>query len=297
MTRDLDLAPIGNCAVSALIDRNGRFVWSCLPRFDSDPFFSNLLGAGEADDDDAEGLWSIKVIDLAETTQAYLRNTAILRTEIRDAHGEGLEILDFAPRFPLYDRQYKPTSFVRLIRPLAGAPRIRVHLRPTADWGAARAADVVRSTIEARAWNPRLERFSATFGGDELDASLTQLVDLRFLGPDDPRHRGTLKALEAELRRGSNFMRYARADDLGRPETAFNFCTFWFIEGLHLIGETDEARGLFEEMLARRNHAGMLSEDVSLTDGTLWDNYPRTYSLAGLINCAMLLSRPWSSAR
>jgi GH15 family glucan-1,4-alpha-glucosidase len=158
-------------------------------------------------------------------------------------------------------------------------------------------ADVVRSTIEARAWNPQLERFSATFGGDELDASLTQLVDLRFLTPDDPRHRETLKALKAELRRGSNFMRYASPDDLGLPETAFNFCTFWFIEGLHLIGETEQARKLFEEMLRRRNHAGLLSEDVSLSDGTLWGNYPQTYSQAGLINCAMLLSRPWSSVR
>ncbi|MDQ2764711.1 MAG: glycoside hydrolase family 15 protein, partial [Pseudomonadota bacterium] len=65
----------------------------------------------------------------------------------------------------------------------------------------------------------------------------------------------------------------------------------------HLIGETEQARRLFEEMLARRNHAGLLSEDVSLEDGALWGNYPQTYSLVGLINCAVLLSRPWSSVR
>jgi GH15 family glucan-1,4-alpha-glucosidase len=50
-------------------------------------------------------------------------------------------------------------------------------------------------------------------------------------------------------------------------------------------------------MLERRNNAGLLSEDVSLTDGELWGNYPQTYSLVGLINCAVLLSRPWSSVR
>ena len=158
-------------------------------------------------------------------------------------------------------------------------------------------AQEIRAAIEAGAWNEKLGHFTATFGGDELDASLTQLVDLRFLTPDDPRHRDTLKAIDKHLRRGSFVMRYDRPDDFGLPETAFNFCTFWFIEGLHLIGETEEARRLFEEMLNRRNHAGLLSEDVSLTDGSLWGNYPQTYSLVGLINCAVLLSRPWSSVR
>jgi len=158
-------------------------------------------------------------------------------------------------------------------------------------------ASTIRAAIEAGAWNADAGYFTATFGGDELDASLTQLVDLRFLTPDDPRHHGTLKAIEQHLRRGSNLLRYDRPDDFGAPETAFNFCTFWFIEGLHLIGETDEARRLFEEMLGRRNHAGLLSEDVSLTDETLWGNYPQTYSLVGLINCAVLLSRSWSSVR
>jgi GH15 family glucan-1,4-alpha-glucosidase len=598
VSRDLDLAPIGNCSISALIDRQGRFVWCCAPRVDSDPVFSNLLAAGEPEDPDAQGLWSIDVEGAASTRQAYLRNTAILSTEIADASGGVVEIIDFAPRFRLFDRGYRPASFIRLVRPVAGAPRIRIRIRPTSDWGAAPApmtsgsnhiryqgkdmtlrlttnagvsqilqerifrleapmamflgpdepfqgevlstaqrmladttaywrewvrtlavpldwqeaviraaitlklcayeetgaivaalttsipeapgsgrnwdyrycwirdayyvvqalnrlgavdimenylgylrnimdaangghiqpvfgvgyepilteriidtlpgyrgmgpvrvgnqahehiqhdvygqivlsnvqaffddrllrpathedfealervgerafatydkpdaglwelrtraavhtysaamcwaacdrlgnaathlgltdrarfwndrAAIIRSAIEANAWNEESQHFAATFGGDELDASLTQLVDLRFLQPDDPRHRETLKALEKHLRRGSNFMRYDQPDDFGTPETAFNFCTFWFIEGLHLIGETEEARRLFEEMLARRNHAGLLSEDVSLTDGSLWGNYPQTYSLVGLINCAVLLSRPWSSVR
>src|SRR3546814_9202800 len=43
MTATLDLWPIGNCQVSALIDRAGRFVWGCVPRVDGDPLFSSLL--------------------------------------------------------------------------------------------------------------------------------------------------------------------------------------------------------------------------------------------------------------
>ena len=36
MQTNLDLAPIGNCAATALIDRRGRFVWACYPRIDGE---------------------------------------------------------------------------------------------------------------------------------------------------------------------------------------------------------------------------------------------------------------------
>ena len=108
---------------------------------------------------------------------------------------------------------------------------------------------------------------------------------------------GALKAVETALRRGNNLFRYVTPDDFGEPEAAFNFCTFWFIEALHLNGRTDEAREIFEEMLNRRTHAGLLSEDISLGDNELWGNYPQTYSLVGMINCAVLLSRSWTDAR
>ena len=86
-------------------------------------------------------------------------------------------------------------------------------------------------------------------------------------------------------------------DDFGEPETAFNFCTFWFIEALHQNGRIEEARAIFEEMLNRRTVAGLLSEDISIEDGELWGNYPQTYSLVGIINCAVLLSRSWTDVR
>ena len=50
----LDCGVVGNCAFSAMIDRMGRLVWCCLPRFDGDPVFNALL------DPSANGsLWSI----------------------------------------------------------------------------------------------------------------------------------------------------------------------------------------------------------------------------------------------
>ncbi len=158
-------------------------------------------------------------------------------------------------------------------------------------------ADEMREMIEQRAWHPELGRFAATFGGKEMDASLLQMVDTRFLAADDPRFLATLRDLEKDLRRGDVVLRYADDDDFGKPETAFNFCTFWLIEALHLVGRRDEARTLFEQMLGRRTRAGLLSEDCDPATGAAWGNYPQTYSLAGLINCAVLLSNPWSSVR
>ncbi|MGQ0587948.1 MAG: glycoside hydrolase family 15 protein [Sphingosinicella sp.] len=160
-----------------------------------------------------------------------------------------------------------------------------------------RRAAKVRATIEDRAWLPKQGRFAASFGGEELDASLLQMLDMRFVAADDPRFLATFEALEKGLRRGDHMLRYAAEDDFGLPETAFNFCTFWFIEALHMVGRTEEARALYSTMLERLTPAGLLSEDSDFVTGELWGNYPQTYSLVGLINCAGLLSRPWSSVR
>jgi len=158
-------------------------------------------------------------------------------------------------------------------------------------------ADTMGARIENAAWREESGKLSATFAGDDLDASLIQLLDLRFLAPDDPRFRGTLAAVEQGLRRGSFMLRYATEDDFGLPHTAFNVCTFWLIEALHFTGRDEDARILFEEMLARRTRAGLLSEDIDPASGELWGNYPQTYSLVGMINCAVLLSKPWSTIR
>jgi GH15 family glucan-1,4-alpha-glucosidase len=595
--RDLNLWPIGNCQVSALIDDQARFVWGCQPRVDGDPLFCSLLDPA-GDETGARGEWSIALEDQVSCTQHYLRNTPILVSRLTDAAGGVAEIFDFCPRYARHGRMYRPVAFVRMVRPLAGAPRIRTRLAPATEWGAAAAertsgsnhirflmkpqplrlttdapvshvlegrsfrlektlhfflgpdepfsgnltqtvaamlhetaeewrhwvrglavplewqkvviraaislklcqheetgaivaalttsipeaahsgrnwdyrfcwirdayytvqalnrlgaldvlenylsylrnivdeatdgviqplyavsgepkleegvaeglagyrgmgpvrvgnaayhqvqhdaygqiilsnaqaffderlfrrataedfarlekvgerafamhdqpdaglwefrtrtavhtyssvmcwaacdrlaniaqsldlpdrarhwtdrAEQVRAAIEKRAWHESERRFAATFGGDELDASLLQLVDMRFLEPDDPRFLATFAAVEQGLRRGEHMLRYAAEDDFGRPETAFNFCTFWLIEALHLAGRADEARALYGAMLERLTPACLLSEDTDFETHELWGNYPQTYSLVGLINCAGLLSKPWSSVR
>ncbi|MBU0669662.1 MAG: glycoside hydrolase family 15 protein, partial [Alphaproteobacteria bacterium] len=139
--------------------------------------------------------------------------------------------------------------------------------------------------------------YGASFESDYLDASLLQMVELRFLSPDNERFLETFAAVERDLRRGDHMLRYAAEDDFGAPETAFNVCTFWLIEALHLVGRDDEARVLFETMLSHTTRSGLLSEDLDYETGELWGNFPQTYSLVGVINCAGLLSKPWSEVR
>ena len=594
---DLSLWPIGNCQVSALVDAEGGFVWGCQPRVDGDPLFCSLLEP-RGEGDQPRGIWRIAIENQVAVEQHYLRNTPILVTRLTDADGAAAEIFDFCPRFERTGRMYRPVAFARIVRPVTGAPRLRMILNPAADWGAREAertsgtnhiryllkpqplrlttdapigpiaegrafrleralhfflgpdepfvghvghslatmlhqtsdhwrewvrglavplewqrqviraaitlklcqheetgaivaalttsipeaadsgrnwdyrycwirdayytvqalnrlgaldvlenylgylrnivdeskggyiqplygvsgearleegeaeglagyrsmgpvrvgnaaytqvqhdaygqiilsnvqaffderlfrkagaddfaalekigerawamhdqpdaglwefrtrtsvhtyssvmswaacdrlanaaetlgladrvgvwrerAQAVRQRIEAEAWYAPERRFAATFGGDELDASLLQLIDMRFLAPDDPRFLATFEAVEKGLRRGEHMLRYAAEDDFGLPETAFNFCTFWLIEALHIVGREAEARELYEHMLTRLTPAGLLSEDTDFQTGELWGNYPQTYSLVGLINCAGLLSKPWSSVR
>ena len=124
-----------------------------------------------------------------------------------------------------------------------------------------------------------------------------QLADIGFLSASDARFRGTLAAIEKRLVFGHHVKRYAHEDDFGLPETAFNVCAFWYIEALHAVGRKAEAREHFEAMLAGRNHVGLLSEDSDIATGEMWGNYPQTYSMVGIINAAVLLSRPWSAVR
>jgi GH15 family glucan-1,4-alpha-glucosidase len=597
MTASLNLWPVGNCQVSALIDEAAGFVWACQPRVDGDPLFCSLLKpTGESPI--PRGEWRISVEDQVSAEQRYLKNTPILVTRLTDAQGGAVDLFDFCPRFERSGRMYRPVAFIRIVRPISGAPRLKVALNPAAAWGARDAertsgtnhirflldpqplrlttdapilhllegrafrveqslhfflgpdepfvgnvnqvlatmlhqtadhwrdwvrglaiplewqrvvirsaitlklcqheetgaivaamttsipeaansgrnwdyrycwirdayytvqalnrlgaldvlegylsylrnivdaakeghiqplyavsgepkleegmaealagyrgmgpvrvgnaaytqvqhdaygqivlsntqaffderllrkateedfhalervgerawanhdqpdaglwefrtrtsvhtysavmswaacdrlaniakelwledkaalwrerADAIHQAIEQRSWLPDERRFAATFGGDELDASLLQLLDMRFLEANDDRFLGTFESVEKGLRRGEHMLRYASEDDFGLPETAFNFCTFWLIEALHMVGRTEEARELYTKMLERLTPAGLLSEDTDFETGELWGNYPQTYSLVGLINCAGLLSRPWSSVR
>ena len=590
----LDLGVIGNCAISALIDKQARVVWSCMPRFDGDPVFHALLDS--PDGIGRDGCYEIGLEGLVRTEQAYDHGTAVLRTRLYDEHGAAIEIVDFAPRFFSRGRPFSPTMLVRRVRPLQGHPRVRIVLRPRAQWGSLKPAltrgshhlrfvtpdftlrlttnapltyivdetpfvlhgpvslllgpdetlegaiedtarmleeqtrdywrgwtrrlalplewqeaviraaitlklclyedtgaiiaamttsipeapgsqrnwdyrfcwlrdaffvvralnslsevgtmedylrwlhnvmsaaagdhvqplygiglereltehtvehlrgyrgmgpvrvgnqahehfqhdvygnivlgaaqffhdhrlfrrgtvedfklfesvgerawaihdqpdagmwelrtrarvhtssvlmnwaacdrlakialalglperaavwrsraDIIREKLLRAAWSDARGAFVESFGGKDLDASVLLMAEVGFIDPRDPRFVSTVEALEASLCDGPYMRRYEAPDDFGRPETAFNICAFWRIDALARIGRTQQAREVFEAMLASRNHLGLLSEDTHPVTGELWGNFPQTYSMVGIINGAMRLSAPWDT--
>src|SRR5215467_14137486 len=92
-----------------------------------------LLGSSSASADD--GHFSIELESLQRTEQCYDPGTAIVRTRLFDTSGQGIEIADFAPRFPHHGRTFRPSQLVRRVRPLNGHPRVRVVVRPRGEWG------------------------------------------------------------------------------------------------------------------------------------------------------------------
>jgi GH15 family glucan-1,4-alpha-glucosidase len=591
----LNLALIGNCTVSALVDQHATIVWSCLPRFDSTPAFHRLLAAPA--DEPRSGVFAIELENLARFEQAYDDGTAILRTRLYDTAGEGVEIVDFAPRFTHHARVFRPAQLVRRVRPLVGHPRIRIVLRPALGWrdepapstrgsnhlryllpeltlrlttnapltyvadpkwfslytpislmlgpdetldggveetarwfeeatmqhwrewtrrlavplefqeeviraaitlklcqyeetgaivaamttsipeapnsgrnwdyrycwlrdaffvvralnslsevgtmedylrwlqdvvrasagghiqplygiglepevpeqivpdlpgyrgmgpvrignqayehqqhdvygnvvlGAAQAfhdrrllrrasvqdfralervgdrawemhdqpdagmwelrtrarvhtssslmcwaacdrlakaasalglpdrvahwserARQIRERILQRSWHEGRQTFVESFGGESLDASVLLMAEVGLVRPQDPRFVSTMAALERHLCDGPYMRRYEEADDFGRPEVSFNVCTFWRIDALARMGRTEEARAIFASMLSNATPLGLLAEDTAPATGELWGNFPQTYSMVGVISCAMRLSRPWDEA-
>jgi GH15 family glucan-1,4-alpha-glucosidase len=154
-------------------------------------------------------------------------------------------------------------------------------------------ANAMRDEILARAWNPAKQTFVSNFGGEDLDATSLLLADLGFIEPTDTRFLSTLGAIERELVRGDLVYRYVHPDDFGVPANTFTMCSFWYVNALAAVGRIDEARGIFEQLLKRRNSAGLLSEDIDPKSGELWGNFPQTYSMVGIITCATRLSRSW----
>jgi len=587
----LRLGIIGNCAYSALVDERGCIVWCCLPRFDGDPVFNALLDPGENG-----SLWAFELEQFARSEQFYEPNTAVLRTRLWDAQGQGIEITDLAPRFFSRGRTFRPLTLIRRLKVLAGSPRLRVRLRPRFDWGRAapqvtqgsthiryvgphltlrlnsdgplsyilsetpfvldrpmnfilgpdetltggiedtartfeqetasywrswsrslslplewqdaviraaitlklslfedtgaivaamttsipeaphsgrnwdyrfcwlrdaffvvralnsisevatmeeylrwlnnvvvrssgghiqplygigqeerlpeailehlpgyrgqgpvrvgnqaqehfqhdvygniilgasqafhdhrlfrraglaefgyleavgeqafrvhdqpdagmwelrtrarihtssalmswaacdrlakvaaalrlpdrhrywaERADAIRQRILREAWCEQRQAFAESFGGRDLDASVLLMAEVNFIDPKDPRFVSTVDALEKSLCDGPYMRRYEAPDDFGKPETAFNICTFWRIDALARIGRRGQAREIFEVMLQSRNPLGLLSEDTHPVTGEMWGNFPQTYSMVGTINAAVRLSAPWDT--
>jgi GH15 family glucan-1,4-alpha-glucosidase len=175
--------------------------------------------------------------------------------------------------------------------------RIAARLGLSADAARWRdAANRIHSFVIENAWNEKRKAFVGAAGTDSLDASMLLLHELGFLAADDPRFATTVAAIGRELAQGDFVFRYSEADDFGVPTNAFVVCTFWYVYALAALGRLDEARQLFERLLARRNPHGLLAEHIDPRSGEQWGNFVQTYSMVGLVNGAIRLSIRWDQA-
>ncbi len=155
------------------------------------------------------------------------------------------------------------------------------------------AARIHRQIVDS-AWNPGLGAFVATYGGNDLDASLLEMAGLRFLPHNDERIQGTLNTIWKNLSQDGWLLRYRTDDGFGQPAVAFMLCSFWLVEALAAVGRMGEAREVMNHVLSAGSPLGLLSEDCETATRRMWGNFPQAYSHVGLIHAAFSASPRWA---
>lgn len=151
-------------------------------------------------------------------------------------------------------------------------------------------ATVIKENVMKNGWKEEMQSFSQAYGNSDLDASLLLMEPYGFIDPRDIRYHKTVQAIKNALLYKGLMYRYKSHDDFGLPSSAFTICTFWLIRALYVIGEKEEARSLFEEMLHNSNHLGLFSEDIDFETKEQLGNFPQAYSHLALVNTAILFS-------
>ncbi len=171
----------------------------------------------------------------------------------------------------------------------------RAHLDgPRERWAAMR--DTIHADVCRRGYDPVRGTFVQYYGATELDASLLMMPLVGFLPGTDARIRRTVEAIERDLVRDGFVMRYHPAtsedvDGLPPGEGAFLPCSFWLADALAVLGRHDDARRLFERLLAIRNDVGLLAEEYDPIAKRLVGNFPQAFTHVSLVNTARNLSR------
>jgi GH15 family glucan-1,4-alpha-glucosidase len=152
--------------------------------------------------------------------------------------------------------------------------------------------DGIHAEVCARGWDAQKGAFTQAYGSTHLDASLLLIPHVGFLPPGDARVQGTVHAIERELLHDGLVLRYLTEGQDGLPprEGAFLACSFWLADCYVVMGRHDEARALYERLLALRNDVGLLAEEYDPVARRQLGNFPQAFSHVGLINTAFNLS-------
>ena len=154
--------------------------------------------------------------------------------------------------------------------------------------------DQVHREVCEHGYNKKKKAFTQFYGSDALDASVLMILPRAgFLPASDERVHGTIEAIEHELMQDGFVLRYRNeehVDGLPGREGVFLPCSFWFANALHLIGRTDEAKEMFERVLAVQNDLGLFSEEYDPIAKRQLGNFPQAFTHLALVNSARILA-------
>jgi GH15 family glucan-1,4-alpha-glucosidase len=207
---------------------------------------------------------------------------------IWDQPDQGIWESRAGPRHYTYS---KVMAWVAVDRAVRSAREFRMD-GPVTHWESLR--ERIHQDICQNAFDTKLNSFVQSYGSRQLDASLLLLPIVGFLPGSDPRVRGTVAAIERHLMKDGFVQRYDTAespDGLPAGEGVFLACTFWLADNYMVLGRRDEARELFERLLAIRNDLGLLAEEYTPQSKQFAGNFPQAFSHVALINTAFNLSR------
>lgn len=169
---------------------------------------------------------------------------------------------------------------------------------PADEWRHIR--DAIHRQVCEKGFNAELGSFVQSYGSPALDASLLLIPLVGFLPPDDPRVIRTIEAVERRLMRNGLLLRYEDgrgSDELPPGQGVFLACSFWLVDSYVLIGRLDDARQLFERLLALCNDVGLLAEEYDVSQHRQVGNFPQAFSHLALINSAYNLANHRGPAR
>ena len=119
---------IGNTRTAALVGYDGSIDWCCMPKFSSQSIFAALLDRGKG------GRWVVQPAATATSTQSYLEDTNILRTEFRNVTSR-VVLTDFMPCSLTQDAWSAPPEIHRVLQCLSGTMKLKLEFKPVFNYG------------------------------------------------------------------------------------------------------------------------------------------------------------------
>jgi GH15 family glucan-1,4-alpha-glucosidase len=127
---------------------------------------------------------------------------------------------------------------------------------------------------------------------ERVDAALLLPVIRGAVPLDDPRNTATIEAVTRELASDGFVYRFRHnAQPLHKAEGAFLLCGFWMALAEHARGNAVAAAHWFERNRSACGPAALFTEEYDVHQRQLRGNLPQAFVHAGLLECAVTLSR------